>query len=99
MTETFRLKIVSKRQITVPQRMLNLLHLSEGDELQIDVANNQIQTARALKAVPTDLFSPEMFRRLEEREAQMRNAPGEKIDAAELKKRSGRASALRSANA
>ena len=85
MTERFRLKIVSKRQVTIPQRMLNLLHLSEGDELQIEVSDSRIQEVRTLKAVPTDLFTPEVLAKLSEREAEIRDGKKIKIDVAELR--------------
>jgi len=85
MTEMFRLKIVSKRQVTIPQRMLNLLHLSEGDELQIEVGDSRIQQVRTLKAVPTDLFTPEVLAKLNEREAEIRDGKKIKIDVAELR--------------
>lgn len=87
MTETFRLKIGAKRQTTLPQRMLGLLHLTEGDELQVDVANNQIQNCRALKAVPTDLFTPEILESLNRREAEMRAGRATKVDASRLRRR------------
>jgi len=86
MNETFRLKIGAKRQATLPQRMLNLLHLAEGDELQVDVANNQIQTVRALKAVPTDLFTPEVLERLNQREAEINAGKAAKVDLADLRR-------------
>jgi bifunctional DNA-binding transcriptional regulator/antitoxin component of YhaV-PrlF toxin-antitoxin module len=85
MTERFRLKIVSKRQVTIPQRMLNLLHLSEGDELQIEVDDSRILGVRTLKAVPTDLFSPEVLAKLSECEAEIRDGKKIKIDVADLR--------------
>jgi len=98
MRETFRLKIGAKRQVTVPQRMLTLLHLSEGDELQIDVANNQIQVARALKALPTDLFTPEVLETLSKREAEMRGTSVELTTSSELREKRHKAKAAQSAD-
>ena len=85
MTARFRLKIVSKRQVTIPQRMLNLLHLSEGDELQIEVDDSRILNVRTLKAIPTDLFSSEVLAKLSEREAEIRDGKKIKIDVADLR--------------
>ncbi len=49
MKELFRfLKIASKRQVTVPQRLLNLLHLVEGDEIHIETEEGWIDKNRAL---------------------------------------------------
>jgi len=42
MNQLFRLKIVSKRQATIPQRLMDILGLSQGDELQVHVSGNRI---------------------------------------------------------
>lgn len=75
MKELFRLKIASKRQATVPQRLLNLLHLSEGDEIQIVVEDGQIRSVQPCKVVPTTLFSPEVLAQLTAREAEGGGTP------------------------
>jgi len=67
--EIFRLKIVSKRQVTLPARLLEVLHLKEGDELEIGTDGVAINFVRPLKLVPTSLFSREILRQLDEREA------------------------------
>ena len=87
MIETFRLKIVSKRQVTIPQRMLNLLNLSEGDELQVDVADNQICNFRSLKTVDTGLFTPEVLEKINKHEAEIRSGKGERIDVSAMRNR------------
>lgn len=75
MKELFRLKIASKRQATIPQRMLNLLHLSEGDEIQIEVEDGRIRSVQPCKVVPTNLFGPEVLARLIAREAEGGGTP------------------------
>jgi AbrB family looped-hinge helix DNA binding protein len=82
--ELFRLRIASKRQITVPQRMMNLLGLSEGDELQIEVKGNQISAVRPCKVVPTHLFSSEIVAALEAREKEIKSGKGKRLELAEL---------------
>jgi bifunctional DNA-binding transcriptional regulator/antitoxin component of YhaV-PrlF toxin-antitoxin module len=69
--EVFRLKIVSKRQVTLPVRLLNRLHLREGDEIEIGTLGETVSFVRPLKLFPTSLFSPEVLRQLDEREASM----------------------------
>ena len=85
--EVFRLRIVSKRQITIPQRMLNVLRLAEGDELQIhvDTDASKIVLAEARTSIPTDLFTPEIEQELNTRENQMRDTQRRKVRASELK--------------
>ena len=70
MRDVFKLKVAARRQVTVPQRVLDLLHLSEGDVLEISVQGNSI-SGRGLKLVPTNLFTPEMLGQLQQREAEM----------------------------
>jgi bifunctional DNA-binding transcriptional regulator/antitoxin component of YhaV-PrlF toxin-antitoxin module len=67
MKHLFRLRIAGKRQVTIPQRMLDVLHLSEGDELQILVEGNKITGARACVMAPSDLFPPEILAKLKAR--------------------------------
>ncbi|HVB33855.1 MAG TPA: AbrB/MazE/SpoVT family DNA-binding domain-containing protein [Patescibacteria group bacterium] len=87
MRELFRMKIASKRQVTIPQRMLNLLRLSEGDELQIEVVDGKIHQTRALKSVPTDLFTEEDLRMISQHEDEIAKGNRIKIDVANLKKK------------
>ncbi len=67
----YRLKIVSKRQITLPQLMLEKLHLQEGDELEVEVEDGNILAVRPLKLVPADFFTDTMLRQLQERSKSM----------------------------
>jgi bifunctional DNA-binding transcriptional regulator/antitoxin component of YhaV-PrlF toxin-antitoxin module len=83
--ELFRLRIASKRQITVPQRLMNVLGLSEGDELQIEVKGNQINEVRPCKVVPTHLFSSEIVAALEAREREIRSGKGKRLEPSDLK--------------
>lgn len=71
MRDFYRLKIVSKRQITLPQLMLEKLRLQEGDELEVEVENGNILAVRPLKLVPADFFTDNMLRQLEERSKSM----------------------------
>ena len=84
MDELFRLKIVGKRQITLPQRMLAVLGLDEGDELQVEVHNGQIKSVRPYKLVPKDLFTPDMLQKLDERERELETKGRKTVDIAEL---------------
>jgi bifunctional DNA-binding transcriptional regulator/antitoxin component of YhaV-PrlF toxin-antitoxin module len=71
MRDFFRLKLVSKRQITVPQLMLEKLRMQEGDELEFQIEEGSIVAVRPLKLVPTEFFSESMLRKLEERSRSM----------------------------
>jgi antitoxin component of MazEF toxin-antitoxin module len=71
MNELFRLKIGSKRQMTAPQRLLDVLHLNEGDEIQIEIAEGQIVDVHPCKAVPTRLLNGELLSKIEQREERM----------------------------
>ena len=71
MRDFYRLKIVTKRQITLPQLMLEKLHLREGDELEVEVEDGNILAVRPLKLVPADFFTDTMLRQLQERSKSM----------------------------
>jgi antitoxin component of MazEF toxin-antitoxin module len=68
MNELFRLKIASKRQMTAPQRLLDALSLSEGDEIQIEVADGNVIGVHACKTVPTALLSEDLLSKIKTRE-------------------------------
>ena len=70
MAEIFRLKVASRRQVTLPTRVMELLRLSEGDVLEISVEENVLK-GRGLKLVPTNLFTAELLSELKKREAEM----------------------------
>lgn len=84
MKELFRLRIAAKRQITVPQRLMNALGLAEGDEIQIEVRGNQIGDARACKVVPTHLFSSDIVAALEKREQEMQSGRKKRINPTDI---------------
>ena len=71
MRDFFRLKVVSKRQVTLPQLMLTKLGLEEGDELEFEVEGAAIVAVRPMKLVPTDFFNQTMLKKLEERSKSM----------------------------
>jgi len=58
MTELFRMKIVAKRQLTVPQRLMDALGLSQGDEIQIELADGRLRL-RPYRVTPADEMSPD----------------------------------------
>lgn len=69
MPDLFRLKIVSKRQITVPQRLMDLLGLQQGDEIQLKVANGKILQAFPVRITPEmemESDAAERFKELED---------------------------------
>ncbi len=63
--------------MTVPQRLLEVLTLAEGDELQIEVAQGQIVATRACKAVPTAMIPPALLSEIVREEQRM--AQGRKL--------------------
>lgn len=71
MNELFRLKIASKRQMTAPQRLLDVLNLNEGDEIQIEIADGQIVDVHPCKAVPTRMLTDELLSKIKQREERM----------------------------
>lgn len=71
MNELFRMKIASKRQLTAPQRLLDILGLNEGDEIQIEIAEGQIVDIHPCKAVPTRLLTGELLSKIKQREERL----------------------------
>ncbi len=71
MRDFYRLKIVSKRQITLPQLMLEKLRLQEGDEIEVEIENGNILAVRPLKLIPVEFFTDTLQRQLEERSKSM----------------------------
>jgi bifunctional DNA-binding transcriptional regulator/antitoxin component of YhaV-PrlF toxin-antitoxin module len=67
MTDFFRVKIVAKRQVTLPQLMLLKLGLKEGDELEFTVADGAIRGVRAFRSMPLDYFPPETLEMIDRR--------------------------------
>lgn len=67
MTDFFRVKIVAKRQVTLPHQMLLQLGLKEGDELEFTVAGGAIRGVRAFRSMPLDYFPPEALEMIDRR--------------------------------
>lgn len=66
MAEAFTLVIGSKRQVTFPARLLELLSLKEGNEIEISVENGQISLV-PMARVPRHFISPALLERMEAR--------------------------------
>jgi antitoxin component of MazEF toxin-antitoxin module len=82
MNELFRLKIASKRQMTAPQRLLDALGLSEGDEIQIEIAGGRVVDVHPCKAVPTALLTTDLLSKIKEREERLTQSHGLTVDEA-----------------
>jgi bifunctional DNA-binding transcriptional regulator/antitoxin component of YhaV-PrlF toxin-antitoxin module len=82
MQELFRMKIASKRQLTVPQRLLDVLDLAEGDEIQIEVSDGQIVGTHACKTVPTALLGKELLSKIRKREERLVEGKGLSVEEA-----------------
>jgi len=78
------LKIASKRQVTIPQRLMNVLNLAEGDEIRVTVEKGAIVSWQAFKMVPASLFTPEVLNQLSQREAEMETSTRPPVDPATL---------------
>ncbi|MGD0931305.1 MAG: hypothetical protein ABR902_11700 [Candidatus Korobacteraceae bacterium] len=76
MQELFRMKIAAKRQLTVPQRLLDVLGLAEGDEIQIEVSDGQIVGTHACKTIPTALLGKDLLSKIRKREEHLIQGKG-----------------------
>jgi bifunctional DNA-binding transcriptional regulator/antitoxin component of YhaV-PrlF toxin-antitoxin module len=74
--EVFRLKIASKRQVTLPQKLVSTLHLQEGDEIEIVTQGTNVIHFRAMKLVPTSFFTEEIVQKLKQREEELKGGAG-----------------------
>jgi AbrB family looped-hinge helix DNA binding protein len=87
----FRMKIASKRQVTLPQKLVSQLRLNEGDELEIVTNGSEITEIRPLKLVPTTFFTEEILEKLDQREQELKAGGGfELADVSELRRRGKR---------
>ncbi len=66
MAETFTLLIGAKRQVTFPARLLELLSLKEGNEVEISVEDGQISLVPMVR-VPRHFISPSLLEKMEAR--------------------------------
>jgi antitoxin component of MazEF toxin-antitoxin module len=71
MKNFYRSKIVAKRQMTLPQNMLDQLGLEIGDELEFIVENGRIGEVRPFRPTLLNPFTPEVERILAERESEI----------------------------
>jgi bifunctional DNA-binding transcriptional regulator/antitoxin component of YhaV-PrlF toxin-antitoxin module len=86
--EVFRLKIASKRQVTLPQELVSTLHLQEGDEIEIVTQGSDVIDFRAMKLVPTSFFTEEILQKLEQREQELKSGAGFEVqNTSELRNR------------
>jgi AbrB family looped-hinge helix DNA binding protein len=76
----FRVKIGAKRQITLPQLLMDHLRLKEGDELEFAIAEGKIQAVRPFKLIPLEYFDAETLNVLNLRAAQIANGEYEKSE-------------------
>lgn len=86
MSKTFRAKVAAKRQITLPEEMLKMLRVGEGDTVEFCVEEGRISWGYGLKLVPTSLFEDgELMERLRQRELEIAHSGGVTKSLAELR--------------
>ncbi len=73
---SFRIRVAARRQVTLPEELLELLRIDEGDTLEIRVDKNVISGGCGLKLIPTSLFDDELMVRLREREKEIARGSG-----------------------
>ncbi len=89
MPDIFRMRIASKRQITLPQKLVSQLHLDEGDEIEIVTEGSVVTGFRPLKLVPVTFFTDEILEKLREREHELKTGGGLEVGSpGELRNRS-----------
>lgn len=81
MRELFRLRIAAKRQVTVPQRLMNLLGLDEGDELRVTFDDNEITKVVPFTSVPAHFVTDERAAAIEESRKEIREGKTGDVDA------------------
>lgn len=67
MADLFRTKIVSKRQVTIPQRMMDLLGLKQGDEIHFKVMRGKLVGVQPVHVAEGEL-APDVAERFEQLE-------------------------------
>ena len=73
---TFSLRIASRRQVTVPLDLLEVLQIDEGDVLELTATNGQVVSGRGLKLLPATLFTEELVKDLKRREKSLDSGQG-----------------------
>ena len=76
--ESFALRVASKRQVTIPTRLLELLNIGEGDVLELTVESGSV-TGRGMKLVPSSLFTPKILEELNKRQKELDTDSGIEI--------------------
>jgi bifunctional DNA-binding transcriptional regulator/antitoxin component of YhaV-PrlF toxin-antitoxin module len=82
---TYRGRLVSKNQMTIPVPMQRELGLNQGDELEFVIHNGKVGEVSVLKAVPVDLLPRDVLESLKKRKASQ--PPEQKLSSAEVKRR------------
>jgi AbrB family looped-hinge helix DNA binding protein len=69
MIQSFKVKVVAKRQVTIPKQLLDLLRIGEGDYLEFvgEEGKKELRVS-GLTLAPTNLFSDEVLTKLDQRE-------------------------------
>jgi len=76
MKNFYRSKIVAKRQMTLPQEMLDQLGLKIGDELEFTVEAGRIGEVRPFRPTPLNPFTPAVEQTLARREKEIAEGRG-----------------------
>jgi AbrB family looped-hinge helix DNA binding protein len=95
----YRLKLVSKGQMTAPRGMRADLRMKEGDELELLIEDDRIVGAQVLKPMPAELFTPELFAEIEKRARRFPEHEVHESDLDTLKERVAQAAKQREVNA
>jgi len=91
---TYRGRLVSKNQMTIPVPMQRELGMAQGDELEFVIDNGRVSEAYVLKAVPVELLPDDVLESLKKRKASQ--PPVQELSGEELKRRAeGKREAVR----
>jgi bifunctional DNA-binding transcriptional regulator/antitoxin component of YhaV-PrlF toxin-antitoxin module len=69
MVKTYRGRLVSKNQMTIPVPMQQELEMAQGDELEFVIDSGRVQSVHVLKPVRVDLLPDEVLESLKQRKA------------------------------
>lgn len=69
MINTYRGRLVSKNQMTIPVPMQLELGMAQGDELEFVIDSGRVQSVHVLKPVRVDLLPDEVLQSLQQRKA------------------------------
>jgi bifunctional DNA-binding transcriptional regulator/antitoxin component of YhaV-PrlF toxin-antitoxin module len=82
---TYRGRLVSKNQMTIPVPMQLELGMVQGDELEFVIDNGKVSDVCVLKAVPVELLPDDVLESLKKRKASQ--PPEQKLSAEEVRHR------------